>query len=172
MTLGALTSMHDGWWLMESLYWRKGSSNAKIKSNCLHTWMKFQNRNLSMTTRSLELVYRHTKILIQWIENIFFVLFPNTTNIPWWYLQVGQFLQNSEVRPPLQMICLGHDVLAEWDADLESNIFLLDRKLLPAYHDGAPEHCRVCGLISALVRLFLYFFLRLFLRARNWQGST
>ncbi len=42
------------------------------------------------------------------------------------------------------MICLGHDVLAERDADLESNLFLLARKLLPTYHDGAPQYCRVC----------------------------
>jgi hypothetical protein len=55
------------------------------------------------------------------------------------------------------MICLEHDVLAERDADLESNLFLLARKLLPAYHDGAPQYCRVCE-ISALMRLFLSFF--------------
>jgi len=54
--------------------------------------------------------------------------------------------------------CFGHNVLAERDADLESNLFLLARKLLPAYHDGAPQYCRVCGLISALVQLFLSFF--------------
>jgi hypothetical protein len=40
----------------------------------------------------------------------------------------------------------------------ESNLFQLARKLLPAYHDGAPQNCRVCGLISALVQLFLSFF--------------
>ena len=55
------------------------------------------------------------------------------------------------------MICIGHDVLAERDADLELNLFLLARKLLPAYHDGAPQYCRVCD-ISALMRLFLSFF--------------
>jgi hypothetical protein len=55
------------------------------------------------------------------------------------------------------MICLGHDFLAEQGADLESNLFLLARKLLSAYHDGAPQYCRVSE-ISALIRLFLSFF--------------
>jgi len=39
----------------------------------------------------------------------------------------------------------------------ESNLFQLARKLLLAYHDGAPQYCQVCE-ISALVRLFLSFF--------------
>ena len=55
--------------------------------------------------------------------------------------QVIQYLQNSEVAPPLQMICLRHNVLAEQDADLESNLFLLAEKLLPAYHDGVLQYC-------------------------------
>jgi hypothetical protein len=40
--------------------------------------MKFQNRNLSMMTRSLELLYRHIKILIQWLENISVVFFQTS----------------------------------------------------------------------------------------------
>jgi hypothetical protein len=53
-----------------------------------------------------------------------------------------------EVGPPLQFFCLGHNVLAEQDADLESNLMLLARKKSPAYHDDAPQHCRVCGIFS------------------------
>ena len=30
---------------------------------------------------------------------------------------------------------------AEQDADLEWNLLLLARELLPAYHDGAPQYC-------------------------------
>jgi hypothetical protein len=57
------------------------------------------------------------------------------------------------------MFCLGHDhdVLAEQDADLELNLVLLVRKLLPAYQEGASQYCRVCE-ISALVGLFLSFY--------------
>ena len=62
--------------------------------------------------------------------------------------QAGQFLRDSEVGPPLQFVCLGHDVLAERDADLESNLVLLARKQSPAYHDDAPQYCRVCGIFS------------------------
>ena len=76
------------------------------------------------------------------------------------------FLRNSEVCPPLQMICLRQDVFAERDANLELNLFVLARKLLPAYHDGAPQYCPVCEN-SALVRLFLSFFLPPFLCTRN-----
>ncbi len=38
-----------------------------------------------------------------------------------------------------------------------ADVVLPARKMLPAYHDGAPQYCRVCE-ISALVRLFFCHF--------------
>ena len=52
-------------------------------------------------------------------------------------------LRDSSVGPTPQIICLRHDILAECNADLELNRCLIARKLLPVYHDCAPQLCRV-----------------------------
>jgi hypothetical protein len=72
--------------------------------------------------------------------------------------QVRQFLQDSDVGPDLQTSSLGHNVLAEQDANLELNLFLLARKLLPAYHDGAPQNCQVCEIFCSRMAIFVIVF--------------
>jgi hypothetical protein len=57
-----------------------------------------------------------------------------------------------EVGPPLEFVCLGHNVLAERDADLESNLVILARKQSLAYHDDAPQYFPVCGIFSIVYR--------------------
>ena len=62
------------------------------------------------------------------------------------------------------------DVLAERDADIESNLVLLARKQSPAYHDDAPQYCRVCGIFSIVysgMDDFCLFSLPPFRRASN-----
>jgi hypothetical protein len=123
------------------LEWKCSHILAKMEWNSPHTRVKLRNRNLPGVSNSLLVLHGHIKILVQRIKNIFFVSSPNISNIPWWYLQVGQFLQDSSVGPTLQIICLRHDILAECNTDLESNRCLIAGKLLPAYHDCAPQLC-------------------------------